>query len=214
MDLKNIQIIPPKIITLYYAVLNPAIKFFTRLGIHPNTFTTVSFILGGVAAWFAGTGLLRAASFFILLSGVMDTLDGSLARSSGKVTKFGALYDSVLDRYSEAIYLFGMAFYFVKEEYFFTTVAIAVALGGSLMVSYVRARAEALGFDCKVGLMQRPLRIVLLGFGGLIHIHILVVAIWVVAVFANVTAIQRIVHVWNCDQGKYSKTKNAEEKAQ
>ena len=207
MNLKLLLIIPNKVVDLYYAILRPVIRFFTRLGIHPNTFTTVSFILGSVAAYFVGSGFLRAASFFILVSGVMDTLDGSLARNSGKVTKFGALYDSTLDRYSEVIYLFGMAYYFISEGYYLTSVAIAVALGGSLMVSYVRARAEALGFECKVGFMQRPLRIVLLGFGGLFHIHALVVAIWIVAVFSNMTAIQRIIHVWHCDQGKYSKDK-------
>ncbi|MBN2414801.1 CDP-alcohol phosphatidyltransferase family protein [bacterium] len=204
MNFKINEPIPERVVALYYKVLTPAISLFTRLGIHPNTFTTVGFLMGCIAAYLGARGWLRAASFVILLAGTMDSIDGRLARNSGKVTKFGALYDSILDRYSEVVYLFGMAFFFVKSGLYITSLGIAVAVGGSLMVSYVRARAEGLGFECTVGIMQRPLRLVLLGFGGLISVHVLVAAIWIVAVFSNITAIQRILHVWHCDQGNYA----------
>ena len=82
---------------------------------------------------------------------------------------------------------------------------MAIGLGGSLMVSYVRARAEGLGFECKDGIMQRPERLVLLGIGGLIDVHVLMAALWIIAVMANFTAVQRIVHVWKEDQADKTK---------
>jgi CDP-diacylglycerol--glycerol-3-phosphate 3-phosphatidyltransferase len=93
-----------------------------------------------------------------------------------------------------------MAFYFIKFGWYLPSVAVAMALGGSMMVSYVRARAEGLGFECKVGLLQRAERLLLLGIGGLIHVYTFIAAVWIIAVLSNVTAIQRIVHVWQEDQ--------------
>jgi CDP-diacylglycerol--glycerol-3-phosphate 3-phosphatidyltransferase len=162
----------------------------------------VTFLLSCGASFAVASGSLRLAASLILLSGVCDVVDGKLARQSGKASKFGALYDSTLDRYSEVIFFFGMAFYFIKNAWYLTSVAVAVSLGGSLMVSYVRARAEGLGFDCRVGLLQRPERVLLLGLGALIHLYAFVGVIWIIAILSNVTAIQRIVHVWQEDQGK------------
>ncbi len=186
----------------YFSILDPIVGLSSQLNVHPNTFTTVGFFLGCVAAYFAAVGSLRTAACLILLSGICDTIDGKLARHSGKVSKFGALYDSTMDRYSEVVFFFGMAFYFIKNGWYLTSVAVAVGLGGSLMVSYVRARAEGLGFECKVGILQRAERLLLLGLGGLIHLYTFVAAIWVVAVLSNTTAIHRIVHVWREDRGK------------
>ncbi len=184
----------------FLTALDPIVDLFAKLNINPNTFTTIGFLISCIAALFMATGYMRVAACLILLSGLCDTLDGKLARSSGKVTKFGALYDSTLDRYSEVIFFFGLAFYFIKNEWYLTSIILAIGLGGSLMVSYVRARAESLGFHCKVGLLQRAERILLLGAGALIHLYALVVAIWIIGFMSNVTAIQRIVHVWKQDQ--------------
>ena len=184
----------------YLKILDPVIRFFAGKNVHPNTFTTLGFVLGCVAGYFAVKQLIKLSSLTLLISGIFDSVDGKLARDSGKVTKFGALYDSTLDRYSEAIFFFGVAYYFIQMNMHTTALVTAVALGGSLMVSYIRARAEGLGFDCKVGILQRPERILLIGIGGLIHQMALVVAIWIVAVLSNITAIVRMVHVWREDR--------------
>ena len=194
------EFIPERLKTTFLASLDPIVGLFTKLNINPNTFTTVGFLISCTAAFFMAAGYLRIAACLILLSGLCDTIDGKLARFSGKVTKFGALYDSTLDRYSEVIFFFGLAFYFIKNGWYLTSVILAIGLGGSLMVSYVRARAESLGFECKVGLLQRAERLLLLGAGALIHLYALVVAIWIIGFMSNITAIQRIVHVWKQDQ--------------
>ena len=194
------ELIPDRLINAYLSALNPIVELMTRLSIHPNTFTTFGFLVGCPAAYFVAVGSLRLGACLILLSGLCDSIDGKLARSSGQVTKFGALYDSSMDRYSEVIFFIGMAFYFVKNGWYLTSIAIAVGLGGSLMVSYVRARAEGLGFDCRVGLLQRAERLLLLGIGGFTHLYGLIAAIWIIAVMSNITAIQRIVYVGREDQ--------------
>jgi CDP-diacylglycerol--glycerol-3-phosphate 3-phosphatidyltransferase len=97
-----------------------------------------------------------------------------------------------------------MALYFIRSGWYLTSGAIAAGLGGSMMVSYVKARAEGLGFECNVGLLQRAERILILGAGALIHLYALVLAIWIVAILSNITAIQRIIHVWRADRDEGS----------
>jgi CDP-diacylglycerol--glycerol-3-phosphate 3-phosphatidyltransferase len=200
-NLKN-EPIPEGLKNAYLNALNPIVKTAIKFNLNPNMFTTIGFILGCIAACFIAIGQLKVTGLIIILSGIFDTIDGKLARASGKVTKFGALFDSTLDRYSEVIFFFGMAFYFIRTGWYLTSVAIAVGLGGSLMVSYVRARAEGLGFDCNVGIMQRAERLLILAFGALIHLYALVGAIWVIAIMSNVTAVQRIIHIRNVDREK------------
>lgn len=198
----KINLLPDGIRNWYLRLINPVIEFFISLELNPNFLTTVGFILTLGAAGLFATGYLRIAGAIILLAGTFDIIDGKVARATNRVTKFGALYDSTLDRYAEVIMFFGLAFYFVKEEWFITSIAVSIALGGSIMVSYIRARAEALGFHCKVGIMQRPERVVYIGFGAIIHIYTLIFAILLIAVFANVTAIQRVYHIWAVENGK------------
>jgi CDP-diacylglycerol--glycerol-3-phosphate 3-phosphatidyltransferase len=195
-------LIPDWIKNLYLSKLDFLVRLATKLKIHPNTFTTLGFLLSCTAGYFVAIGTHRLAACILLLSGMFDNIDGQYARATKKVTKFGALYDSTLDRYSEVIFFFGMAFYFIRHSWYLTSVLVAVGLGGSLMVSYVRARAEGLGFECKVGLMQRPERLLLLCAGGLIHLYGLVAAVWIVALLSNITAIQRLVHIWKMDKTK------------
>ncbi|MFQ5772428.1 MAG: CDP-alcohol phosphatidyltransferase family protein [bacterium] len=201
----KINVLPDGIKNWYLGLIKPAIKFFVRLELNPNFFTTIGFILTTGAAVLFAIGQLVVAGCIILLAGTFDIIDGKVARATNRVTKFGALYDSTLDRYAEVIMFFGLAFYFVKADMFITSVAVSFALGGSVMVSYVRARAEALGFQCKVGIMQRPERVVYIGFGAIfsvIHLFTLTFAIYLIAIFANVTAIQRLYHVWVAENGK------------
>ena len=184
----------------YAAAIKPLIDFFHRIDATPNQFTTAGLVFSGVAAFNAARGSFRIASLILLAAGICDTIDGKLARSSGKVSRFGALYDSSLDRYSEVLYFLGLAFYFVHAGWYKTSVAIFIGLSGSMMVSYVRARAEGLGFECKEGLLQRAERILLLAAGGLIHLYALAAAIWIIAILSNLTAVQRILHVRKKDR--------------
>jgi len=194
------ELIPEALKTGYIKAITPLIQLLTRLDMHPNTLTTLGFLMSCAATYFFGVGSFRTAAILVLIAGMFDTIDGTLARDSGKVSRFGALYDSTLDRYSEVILFFGLASYFIRHDLYSSSVVVAVALGGSLMVSYIRARAEGLGFECKVGILQRPERLLLIAIGGLIHLKALVVAIWIIAVLSNITAIFRIVHVWREDQ--------------
>ncbi len=134
-----------------------------------------------------------------MLGGLCDIVDGTLARYSNKATRFGALFDSTADRYTEFIMFFGIAAYFLLNNDYWSSVAVFLALCGSLMVSYTRARAEGLGFEARIGLMQRPERIVIIGLGALIHPIALKFAMWLVAFFANYTAAQRIIYVYKQD---------------
>ncbi|MFQ5674638.1 MAG: CDP-alcohol phosphatidyltransferase family protein [bacterium] len=201
----KINVLPDGIKSWYLKLIGPVIEFFVRLELNPNFFTTIGFIVTIGAAILFALGHLVTAGAITLLAGTFDIIDGKVARATKRVTKFGALYDSTLDRYSEVIMFFGMAFYFVKADMVITSVAVSFALGGSVMVSYVRARAEALGFQCKVGIMQRPERVVYIGFGAILsflHVGTLIFSILLIAVFANVTAIQRVYHVWVAENGK------------
>ena len=144
-------------------------------------------------------GYVRVGGILILLGGLCDAFDGGIARSANKASRFGALFDSVLDRYSEFALFFGIGAHFIMLKDYHTSIVIFIALCGSMMVSYCRARAESLGFNAAQGIMQRPERIVLLGFGAIIHVSALKIAIWLVAIFANVTAIQRIRHAYKQD---------------
>ncbi len=200
MKLKTKDPIPSEIKRIYYSLLRPVVRISLQLNVHPNTYTTCGFLLACFAGVFAAVGNLRLSALFILFSGMLDTIDGALARESGKVTRFGALYDSTLDRFSEVIYFFGLAFYFVNVHDLASSLAVAISLGGSLLVSYVRAKAESLQFECNVGLLQRPERILLLGIGGLISEITLIIALWIIALLSNVTAVHRILHVWKQDK--------------
>ncbi|AYB35622.1 CDP-alcohol phosphatidyltransferase family protein [Chryseolinea soli] len=162
---------------LIYKVINPFVKFLVRIGFTPNAVTTVGLVLNvGVAAIFvAGAeegnrGDLRYvgwAGALTLFAGLFDMLDGQVARLGNMSSTFGALYDSVLDRYSELIMFLGICYYLIGHHYFLSSLFAFIALIGSMMVSYIRARAEGLGVEVKGGLMQRPERVVTIGVSAL-----------------------------------------------
>lgn len=207
-----------------YVVINPFVRLLIKMGVTPNVVTTIGF-LGNVAAaavlaW-AGWRVMQApgsepdyalvtlAGALVIGFSLFDMLDGQVARLGGMVSRFGAMYDSVLDRYCELFTLGGIAYYFMGCGDFGSAIVTFLALVGSIMVSYVRARAEGLGIECKIGFMQRPERVVVTAVAllatGIVGQNlpvgsafdpdiILVCAMWVIAVFANLTAFARVAH--------------------
>jgi CDP-diacylglycerol--glycerol-3-phosphate 3-phosphatidyltransferase len=195
MGKKNFTILPQFIQKGFLKILDPVIEKITRIHVHPNHFTILGLIISLISAFFYAKHNIRLGGLFILLSGICDIIDGKVARKKSLSSKFGALFDSSLDRYAELFMFLGTAIYFVQKDHPITSIMVFLALGGSMMVSYVRARAEGLGFDCKVGIMQRPERIVYIGVSSLIHPYLLELVIWMIAILANFTAIQRMYHV-------------------
>jgi CDP-diacylglycerol--glycerol-3-phosphate 3-phosphatidyltransferase len=161
-----------------YKVIDPFVKVLIKIGLTPNMVTSIGFVLNiGVAVIFIIGGeegnrgdlsYIGWAGGLILFAGLFDMLDGQVARLGNMKSTFGALYDSVLDRYSELIMFFGICYYLVAQHYFLSSIFAFMALIGSMMVSYVRARAEGLGVECKGGLMQRPERVVTIGLFAII----------------------------------------------
>lgn len=193
-----------------YNIIEPATRWLVKRRVHPNAITIMGFVTTLVASWMYSVDHVRAAGFLVLLGGLFDILDGRVARVTGLASKFGNFLDSTLDRISEiAIYLGLMTLYntdgAARADVWMIYV-ITLAMVGSLMVSYTRAKAEALGFDCQVGLMQRAERIVVLGFGSLLFGldfdgAVLSLLIIVVAVLTNITALHRIVWVYKHGMG-------------
>jgi len=170
----------------------------------PNAISTAGLIGNLVAAALVTQRLFFLAGIAFVVGSVMDTLDGRYSRMSGKGTLFGAFLDSTLDRIEEGIVLAAVAGYFAAGGQDFAAAMCVVAVLGSLMVSYARARAEALGVECKVGLATRPVRVVILSIGlvfakgaGLGDFELLAPAVYVIAVLTIVTTIQRVWHVRN-----------------
>jgi CDP-diacylglycerol--glycerol-3-phosphate 3-phosphatidyltransferase len=188
----NRRLIPQSLQDHFIKLLTPLTALFSKWGLSPNFFTVAGVVITSLGAAACVMGYIRLAGILILMGGFCDTIDGSLARTTGKASRLGALFDSVVDRYSEFIMYLGIGAYFINIEDYSTAAGTFLALCGSFMVSYARARAESLGFEAKLGFMQRPERIVLIGLGALIHIGSFKIAIWLVAILANFTALQRI----------------------
>jgi CDP-diacylglycerol--glycerol-3-phosphate 3-phosphatidyltransferase len=163
----------------------------------PNNLTVAGLALNVATAPLIITGHFLWAVVVFLLAGVCDMLDGAVARLGKQVTPFGAFLDSTSDRLAEGVVLGAVAIWFARNGQYFEVGAVFVALIASFLVSYTRARAEALGLECKVGLMSRPERIVLLGVGLLFapHFYALTVVVSVLAVLTSFTVAQRILHV-------------------
>ena len=170
-----------------------------RSPLTPNQVTVVGVLLTFGAAGLIAFGQLRWAGLVLILAGTCDILDGALARSTNAAYPYGAFLDSTLDRYSEGAVYIGLAAYFVTinpplQEWLI--LATAAALAGSFLVSYVRARAQSLGFACKSGLFQRPERVVATVIGLLFGGYVLYGIVFLLAIVTNITALQRIREVW------------------
>jgi CDP-diacylglycerol--glycerol-3-phosphate 3-phosphatidyltransferase len=170
----------------------------------PNAISIAGLVGNLIAAALVTQRLFFLAGIAFILGSVMDTLDGRYSRMSGKGTLFGAFLDSTLDRIEEGIVLAAVAGYFAVTGDHFAAAMCVVAVLGSLMVSYTRARAEALGVECKVGLATRPVRVVILSIGlvfakgaGLGDFELLAPAVYLIAALTIFTTIQRVWHVRN-----------------
>ncbi|HMD30979.1 MAG TPA: CDP-alcohol phosphatidyltransferase family protein [Candidatus Acidoferrales bacterium] len=164
-------------------------------GVHPNVLTFTGLIVNVWAAVLFAAGRFPAAGAVMILAGVFDMTDGRVARAQGRVTAFGGFFDSVIDRYSDLVLYLGLLVYYARVDRFFYAILVGVAMAGSVMVSYARARAESLIPSCKAGFWERPERIVLLILGALGNR--IAPALWLLAIGPNISVIQRIVHTWN-----------------
>ena len=202
MGKKSITVLPKSIVNWFTGILDPFIDVIVHFHVHPNHFTILGLFITIVGSVFYAKHDIRLGGLFILLGGICDIIDGKIARKKGLSSKFGAMFDSSLDRYAEVFMFLGVGIYFIQKDHQITSIMVFLALGGSTMVSYVRARAEGLGYECKIGIMQRPERIVYIGFASLIHPYVLEVVIWMVAILANFTAIQRIYYIWELERAE------------
>lgn len=175
-------------------IAEPVARLVAKTGVHPNAVTLFGFILNAGAAWVLATGHFLIGGFLVLFAGVFDLLDGALARVTGKGTIFGALLDSTIDRYSEAVLLFGLLIYFARRGDTTEVILIFAAIAGSMLISYIRARAEGLGLDAEVGIMRRTLRICTLALGLLINQ--VLIFLWILAILTHFTAWHRLFYVW------------------
>lgn len=178
-------------------MLGPVVGFLDALGVTPTAMTVFGLALSFVGAVFVVRGSMRIAGLILLASGLCDALDGSIARRQGSTSTFGAFIDSTGDRISELLYFGAFIIYFHGEGSWgsFMIVMLLVALSGSLLTSYVRARAEGLGLECRVGWLERPERLAALIAGLLLGRIMLTISLLFIAVLSVVTVIQRIAHV-------------------
>lgn len=203
----------------YLRIISPLGNCFLRAGVHPNILSVLGLVFSLFAGFLYSSGSFFWAGWVVVLSGTCDVLDGQLARESGKASRFGAFFDSTLDRFGEIFMFLGLAWYFAGGRWTqeggggdlespWTVFLVLLALAGSLMVSYTKARSEALGVECKVGWMQRPERITLLIIGSLLGAlpvlgELLVkTTLFLLAVLSNITAVQRIWHVKHALSGE------------
>lgn len=182
------------------------IRPLARLGVTPNTLTVIGLLLSILTALVIAQGFLLVGGLLVLFAGIFDMFDGAMARVRNTATRFGAFFDSTLDRYSESIILLGLLYYALERpnlhdafwptqhEQAWMIIFIFVAVVGSLMVSYAKARAEGLGLECRTGILARPERVIILAIGLLSGTVIWAMAL--LAVLSHVTAIERIAYVW------------------
>ena len=182
-------------------VAEPVARALLRARIRPNQLTFLGLAISGLSALAFAADRQRWGGVLLGLAGACDILDGALARASGQVSPFGAFLDSVLDRYSDLLVLAGLIVLFGRLGRGADVVATLVALIGTVMVSYTRARAESIGVECRVGFMERCERLLVLIGGALVDL--LVPAVWVVAAGANATAVHRIFHTWRATRNIY-----------
>lgn len=173
----------------------PAARFVARTGLTPNALTMIGLGLNVVAAAIVAAGWLQLGGIVFLLASAFDAVDGAVARATGSASRFGAFLDSVADRYAEAAIFAGLLAVFLSREQHLMALVATLALVGSLLVSYARARAEGLGLDCEIGLLQRPERVMFLVAGLVLPDLLLEPVVWVLAVATNITVVQRVMYV-------------------
>ncbi len=175
-------------------ILDLIVRTLGSLRINPNILTFTGVVISFWAAWNFGHGRLFRGGLIVILAGLFDMLDGEVARYSGTETRFGAFYDSVIDRYSDVILLQGLMVWYARNQRLGYVVLVGVVFMGAVLTSYARARAESLIPSCKVGFMERPERIVLIIIGALANR--MEAVLWILAVLGNWTVISRILYTW------------------
>jgi CDP-diacylglycerol--glycerol-3-phosphate 3-phosphatidyltransferase len=175
-------------------ITDPIVFLLAKAHVTPNALTLLGVLGSAGAAVLLARGQFLAGGIVVLAAGALDVLDGALARATGQVTRFGAVFDSVMDRVSEAAVLFGLLYYYADRDAREESLLIFAALAGSMLVSYIRARSEILGLPIREGLFTRAERVIVIGVGSMIdQVRI---ALWILAVLANLTALQRLYLVW------------------
>ena len=178
---------------IFSFVLTPLAEYIVKIGIHPNVLTFSGLVGNMIGAYFLSQGNFLWGGIIILVMGPIDALDGATARAKGSISPWGAFVDSTSDRWSESVIMLGLLVHYATINAAQSTVLVLLALVGSLMVSYTRARAEALGFKANVGFMTRLERYLVLA-PALLFNHP-EIALWIIAPLANITAVQRVLHV-------------------
>ncbi|MCK5254585.1 MAG: CDP-alcohol phosphatidyltransferase family protein [Deltaproteobacteria bacterium] len=177
-----------KLIKLIFKTNNLNPTYFTLLGLLVNIFAAAAFICG---KWLVAGLLILAAGFF-------DMLDGAVARTFGRVTKYGGFLDSVIDRYSDLVLLIGLIIYYASNHNMHLLTLTAIVSVGTILIPYTRARAEVFIPHCDVGIMERAERIILLAAGGIIQcvFNIMPIVLWILAIFTHLTVFHRIYFTW------------------
>lgn len=176
------------------AIIRLIVRGLALSRIHPNALTFIGLLINIVAASLLAAGKFFVAGLVITGAGLFDMVDGRVARETNQVTRFGGFFDSVLDRYSDLLLLMGLLVYYATIGRNFYVVLTAVVMTASVMISYTRSRSENVIPSCKVGFLERPERIVLLIIGALFDR--MAPALWIIAVFGNLTVIHRMVYTW------------------
>jgi CDP-diacylglycerol--glycerol-3-phosphate 3-phosphatidyltransferase len=185
----------------YFRILyEPPARLISTLGISPNVLTVVGFLLMVGIAVMLAQGYLFLGGILIIIAALFDAIDGTLARMMGRTSRFGAFLDSTLDRFSEAVIFLGLFIYLSGQNQKLELLLVYATVVGSLMVSYARARAEGIGIPLKDGLFTRFERVFLLVVGLLFNQ--LTIVLWLLAIFSNLTAIQRMYLVWRITGGE------------
>jgi CDP-diacylglycerol--glycerol-3-phosphate 3-phosphatidyltransferase len=176
------------------AIIDRIVRWLALSKIHPNVLTFLGLVINIWATWLFAQGSFRWAGVVVIGAGLFDMVDGRVARATSQVTKFGGFFDSVLDRYSDLALYMGLLVYYASINRFPYIVLTAIAMTGSVMVSYTRARAENSIPKCKVGFLERPERIVLIIIGALFLRMAQV--LWVIAVLSNLTVVHRMIYTY------------------
>lgn len=184
----------------FRGVLDPIGAFLNRIGLMPNTMTILGLIGNTIGAFLLSQGQFTYGGLIILAMGPVDALDGTMARLRGEPSEFGAFVDSVTDRYSELVIFGGLLIYYVLAGDWVMALVTYFAASGSVMVSYIRARASSLGYDTKVGILTRMERYLVLA--PTLVLGYPWVGLWIIAILANITALQRIWDIRVQTQGK------------
>jgi CDP-diacylglycerol--glycerol-3-phosphate 3-phosphatidyltransferase len=177
----------------FKGILDPLATLLNRMGLMPNTMTILGLVGNIIGAFLIAQGYLTAGGILVLLMGPVDALDGTMARLRGMAGNFGAFVDSVTDRYSELVIFAGLLYYFIQQNNQTAILLVYASAAGSVLVSYIRSRGQSLGWDTKVGILTRMERYLVLA--PAIILNYPMVGLWIIAVFSNLTAVQRIIDI-------------------